>query len=146
MNDRAKPLPSLLRRTADRLDLGAHYEWGHMGRCNCGHLVQTVTSLTSRQIASAVEHRLDEWTEHARDYCEMTGSPVEDLFAALSDVGFGHRDVMALEYLNDPRVVARLGERGRRLRRNFAPDVSLYMRTLADLIEETQQPVATLPA
>ncbi len=146
MNERNRPLPSLLRRTADRLDSGAPYEWGHMGRCNCGHLVQTVTSMTSRQIASAVEHRLDEWTEHARDYCQMTGSPVDDLFQALAEVGFNHQDVMALEYLKDPRVLSRLGERGRKLRRNHAPDVSLYMRTLADLIEESQRPVAALQA
>ena len=83
-----------------------------------------------------MNHQLDEWSEHARDYCEQTGSPVEDLFTALAEVGFSHRDVMALEYLNDPRVRAELGERGQALRRNHAPDVSLYMRTLANVIEK----------
>lgn len=135
MSRNLDPLPDLLRRTADRLDAGAHYEWGHMGRCNCGHLVQTVTHMTSREISRAVEHKLDEWTEHARDYCEMTGSPVDDLFAALAEVGFDHRDVMQLEYLSDPRVLERLGSRGRKLRRNHVPDVTLYMRTLAEVIE-----------
>lgn len=146
MSNHKKPIADLLRETADRLDGGARYEWGHMGRCNCGHLVQTLTEMTDRQIAESVNHQLDEWSEHARDYCEQTGSPVEDLFTALAEVGFSHRDVMALEYLNDPRVRAELGERGQGLRRNYAPDVSLYMRTLADVIEKEQSKLVSSSA
>lgn len=135
MANHKKPIVDLLRKTAERLDDGARYEWGHMGRCNCGHLVQTLTDMTDRQIAEKVEHQLDEWSEHAKVYCTQTGTPVEELFRALEEVGFSHRDVVALEYLSDNRVRSRLGEQGRRLRRNHAPDVSLYMRTLADVIE-----------
>lgn len=137
MASHEKNISELLRATAERLDQGARYEWGHMGRCNCGHLVQTLTNMTDREIAASVEYKLDEWSEHARDYCENTHSPVEDLFRTLAEVGFSHTDVMALEYLNDPRVVSRLGVKGRNLRRNFAPDVSLYMRTLAAVLDET---------
>lgn len=136
MANQEKSISELLRATAERLDQGARYEWGHMGRCNCGHLVQTLTSMTDREIAASVEYKLDEWSEHARDYCENSQSPVEDLFRTLAEVGFSHTDVMSLEYLNDPRVVSRLGVKGRSLRRNFAPDVSLYMRTLAAVLEE----------
>ena len=140
MNTQEK-LPTLLRQTAHRLDTGAHYEWGHMGRCNCGHLVQTLTEKSSREISQVVDQRLDEWTEYANDYCQTTGSPVDSLFEALAEVGFFHSDVVALEYLSDPRVLARLGSRGQKLRKNHAPDVSLDMRTLADLIEEGAKPV-----
>ena len=133
-----KPLVSLLRETADRLDNGARYEWGHMGRCNCGHLVQTLTDLTDREIAQSVNYQLDEWSEHAKDYCSQTGSQVDDLFRALADVGFEYRDVMSLEYLSDPRVLAALRPDRKKLRRNFAPDVSLYMRTLADILDQDQ--------
>ncbi len=110
-----------------------------MGRCNCGHLVQTLTSMSAREIAESIDHQLDEWSEHAKDYCETSGKKVDDLFRALAEVGFDHRDVMALEYLNDPGVLAKLGERGRRLRRNHRPDVILYLRTLADLREQGTQ-------
>lgn len=137
-------LPQLLRQTADRLEAGAHYEWGHMGRCNCGHLVQTVTKLSAREIAQTVDDQLDEWTEHAKDRCQVTGNRVEDLFLALAEVGFGRQDVMSLEYLNDPRVLRRLG--ATHLRRNHRPDVALYMRTLAEIIEETPAPVAAARA
>lgn len=131
-----EPLVSLLRQTAERLDDGARYEWGHMGRCNCGHLVQTLTNLTDREIAATANHQLDEWSEHAKDYCSQTGSRVDDLFLALAEVGFQHKDVMASEYLNDPRVLASLRPNKKRLRRNDASDVSLYMRALADILEE----------
>ena len=133
-----RALSELLNETADRLDAGARYEWGHMGRCNCGHLVQTLTQMSDRQIAEAVNHQLDEWTEHAKLYCEQTGATVEELFRALEEVGFTHRDVMALEYLSDPRGLKSLGKRGQSLRRNYAPDVSLYMRTLAKLMAESE--------
>lgn len=139
MSNHNKPIVDLLRKTAERLDGGARYEWGHMGRCNCGHLVQTITDLTDRQIAESVNHQLDEWSEHAKDYCAQTGSLVDDLFTALAEVGFSHEDVIALEYLSDKRVLSQLGPQGRQLRRNYAPDVSLYMRTLADVIEKEKR-------
>lgn len=139
MSNKKAPIVHILRETADRLDQGARYEWGHMGRCNCGHLVQTLTDLSDREIARAVDYRLDEWTEYAKDYCPDTGSPLEDLFQALAEVGFTPHDIMRLERLSDPRVVAALGPKGQRLRRNSPPDVSLYMRTLADVIAKEEQ-------
>ena len=139
MSNKKEPIVHLLRQTADRLDEGARYEWGHMGRCNCGHLVQTLTALSDREISRAVDYQLNEWTEYAKDYCPNTGSAVEDLFRTLAEVGFTHTDVMRLETLTDPRVVAALGRQGQHLRKNWAPDVSLYMRTLADVIESEAQ-------
>ena len=129
-------LISALRATADRLDDGAVYEWGHMGRCNCGHLVQTVTEMTDYEIARAVDHQLDEWSEYANDYCAGTGEHVEDLFVALGEFGFDHRDVIDLENLANARVLTRLPPDRPHLRRNNPRDVSLYMRTLADILQD----------
>lgn len=143
MQIKTRSLPNLLRTTATRLEEGAQYEWGHMGRCNCGHLVQTLTSLDSRQIAEKVNHQLDEWTEHAQTYCQQTGSPVDEIFEELAKVGFSHKDVMALEHLNDSRVLKHLGNKGVKLRRNQRQDVSLYMRTLAEVIEKEKELVST---
>jgi hypothetical protein len=129
-------LINALRETAARLEGGAKYEWGHMGRCNCGHLVQTVTQLTDHEIAQAVDFELDEWSEYAQDYCAGTGHKVDNLFVILQDVGFSYQDVIHLENLSDTRVLDRL-EGGRRyLRRNRVEDVTLYMLTLADMLEE----------
>lgn len=134
-----RPDPTLidaLRQTADRLDAGAVYEWGHMGRCNCGHLVQTVTRLTDTEIVESIDHQLTEWTEHAESFCAGTSYKVDDLFHALDRIGFSHRDVIALENLSDPKVLRRLPDERRYLSRNSVPDVSVYMRTMAELLEE----------
>jgi hypothetical protein len=129
-------LIGVLRQTANRLASGARYEWGHMGRCNCGHLVQTITNMTDHEIAQSVDFELDEWSEYAKDYCEGSGHKVDDLFIILEDVGFSYQDVIHLENLSDMRVLDRL-EGGRRyLQRNRVEDVTLYMQTLADMLEE----------
>ncbi|MCB0107603.1 MAG: hypothetical protein KDE53_16900 [Caldilineaceae bacterium] len=133
MTQSTPELVQALRVTAQRLRDGAHYEWGHMGRCNCGHLVQTITAMTSREIVESIDFAMDEWSEHAKDYCEGTGHKVDDLFLTLQQIGFDYRDVMQLENLTDQRVLTRLGQH---LRRNCVTDVTLYMTTLADILEE----------
>ena len=125
-----------LRETACRLEAGARYEWGHMGRCNCGHLVQSLTDMTDYEIVQSIDFELSEWTEHAQDYCEGTTRKVDDLFDTLHQVGFNRQDVIHLEYLSDQRVLRRLDPAQRRLRKNQAEDVSLYMNTLAIMLEE----------
>jgi hypothetical protein len=130
-------LINALRETAQRLKAGARYEWGHMGRCNCGHLLQTVTAKTDYEIVKTINFELDEWTEYANDYCPGTGQRVEDLFASLSNVGFNREDVIHLENLSDKRVLNRLSNGvPRHLRRNNVDDVSLYLTTMADILEE----------
>ncbi|MCX6048691.1 MAG: hypothetical protein NT075_26615 [Chloroflexi bacterium] len=125
-----------LQTTAQRLAEGAKYEWGHMGRCNCGHLVQTITGMSDYEIVKSIDFQLDEWTEHAQDYCEQTGHKVEDLFTTLANVGFSRDDVIHLENLSDTRVLDHLPRERRYLRRNCAEDAVLYMQTLAALLEE----------
>lgn len=123
-----------LRATAARLQGGARYEWGHMGRCNCGHLVQTLTQMSDRQIVASIDHQLDEWTEHATDLCGQTNSKVEDLFRLLSEKGLERRDLIHLENLTDRDVLARLG--GGHLRRNRREDAVAYMTAMAEMLEE----------
>lgn len=133
-------LINALRKTAERLEGGAKYEWGHMARCNCGHLVQTLTDMSDYEIAKSVDFKLDEWSEYAQDYCKGTGHKVDDLFLTLQNVGFSHEDVVRLENLSDKRVLTRLGDGPCYLRRNKVDDVTRYMYTLADLLEEETVP------
>lgn len=125
-----------LRETTARLAGGAKYEWGHMARCNCGHLVQTLTNMTDHEIAQSVDFELDEWSEYAKDYCEGSGHKVDDLLIILQGVGFSHQDVIHLENLSDTRVLDHLPGGRRYLQRNRVEDVTLYMQTLADMLEE----------
>lgn len=125
-----------LRETACRLEAGARYEWGHMGRCNCGHLVQSLTDLSDVEIVASIDFKVSEWSEHANDYCEGTSRKVDDLFEILEQTGFTREDVIHLEYLSDQEVLRKLEGDKRHLRRNKVEDVSLYMNTLADMLEE----------
>jgi hypothetical protein len=124
-----------LRSTADRLAEGARYEWGHVGRCNCGHVAQTLTDLDDRQILRIFGQDLGEWTEHARSRCADTNRDLVALFDVLHTAGMSHEDVLHLENLSDPRILARLPEDARDLRRNERSDVVCYLRAYADLLE-----------
>lgn len=124
-----------LRSTADRLAEGARYEWGHVGRCNCGHVAQTLTDLDDRQILRIFGQDLGEWTEHARSRCATTNRDLVQLFDVLHTAGMSHEDVLHLENLSDPRILARLPEGARDLRRNEREDVVRYLRAYADSLE-----------
>lgn len=131
-----KPLIDALRQSAERIATGNRYEWGHVGRCNCGHLVQSISRKTDTEIMRSFGPQLDEWTEHANDYCALTGTPIDDLFADLEAVGFFRDDVQHLEYLTDRTVLKRLPQDRKHLKRNRRDDVVLYMTTMAELLEE----------
>ena len=126
----------LLRTTAQSLEKSSKYAWGHVGCCNCGHLIQSVTQLSSSQIIQiAQQSYLDEWTEYANDYCPTTGSQVEDLIHSLIKEGFDRSDIHHIEYLSDKKVLDALPGGFRYLRKNNKHDVALYMRTWAGLLE-----------
>jgi hypothetical protein len=127
---------NILRRTAESIESSSKYAWGHVGMCNCGHLVQSVTALSSSQIIrKAQECYLDEWSEYANDYCTTTGSHVDDLINALIKEGFASDDIHHIEYLSDKSVLHALPSGFRYLQKNDKYDVALYMRTWAALLE-----------
>ena len=78
-----KRLIRALKSTAKALDNGHQYEWGHMGRCNVGCLVQNLTGKSDVEIAKTVDFELDEWSEYANDYCNRTNTKFDDLFLNL---------------------------------------------------------------
>lgn len=135
-----QPLIKALRESASNLQQGARYEWGHVGRCNCGHLVQAVTRKSASEIYRSFDVQLDEWTEHAQEFCPTTNRSVEDILDELIAIGFERKDVRHLEYLSDDAVLQRLPEERRFLRRNAREDVVLYLSTMAEMLEEELVP------
>ena len=132
-------LVDALRATSTRLeDTNAAYQWGHMGQCNAGHLIQTITGMSSFQIVESVDFQLDEWSEHAMDYCSCTGSKVDDIFLTMERYGMSHSDIVKLENLSDKAILDNLSGGFRYLRRNIREDVIEYMRSFADLLESSQ--------
>ena len=131
-----KKLINALQIAIRQLKAGAPYEWGHVGRCNCGHLVQALVGISAGEIYRNFGQELDEWSEHSRDYCGVSGTPVEVLFDQLHAVGFSAEDIHHLEYLSDPKVLRALPGGFRHLRRNSRDDLTLYMETLVVLIAQ----------
>ena len=107
-----------------------------MGQCNAGHLIQTLTGLSSFEIVESIDFQLDEWSEHAIDYCSNTGCKVDDIFLTIEKHGMAHEDIVKLENLSDRKVLNNLDGGFRHLERNNRNDVIDYMNSFADLLEK----------
>lgn len=140
---------------ADDIESGAAYQWGHVGQCNVGHIVQHLTGLSDREILAAFEQTLSEWRDHAAEYfdlavgdeplattalleerCPRAAVTLEKIYQTFHQAGLTATDIGNIEYLSDPTVLAHLPpERRHRLRRNNRHDVALYLRTYAQLLQ-----------
>lgn len=136
----ARPKPALinaLRKTAKKLQHHANYQWGHMGSCNCGHLVQEVTQLSKAQIHEyAMQTRGGDWSEQSMDYCPTSGYLMDQVISIMLDAGMDIIDFKHLERLSDPEILKRLPFEERNLRYNHREDVVKYMNAWADELEE----------
>ncbi|MGB3851554.1 MAG: hypothetical protein WA958_16420 [Tunicatimonas sp.] len=136
----AKPrleLIQALRKTAQKIADSNHYQWGHMGSCNCGHLVQEVTQLTRAEIHDyAMRTRGGDWSEQALDYCPTSGYLMDQVISIMLDAGLEVEDFRHLERLSDRAVLRRLPQQERFLQHNQREDVAKYLRTWASLLEE----------
>ena len=129
-------LVEALRETARRLENGNHYAWGNHGSCNCGNLLQVLTRLESAEILRYSRFGTGEWTELSIDYCETTDAPIALLMKKLGEVGLTPSDIHCIEYLEDKEVLKRLPGGFRWLKRNNREDVIVYMKTMAEMLEE----------
>lgn len=138
-------LVSLLRETADRIETGASYQWSHFGKCNCGHLAQSITRLSAEEIHKRTFQKLEEWSEIPEEYCGITGFHLDYVVDALFEVGLTRDDIRHLEDLSDLKVLRRLPNGRRYLQRNQRADAVLYFRTWADtLASELPDPKLTV--
>ena len=136
----ARPTPELiiaLRKTAKKLQHNANYQWGHMGSCNCGYLVQEVTQLSKAQIHEyAMQTRGGDWSEQSMDYCPTSGYLMDQVISIMLNAGMEIADFKHLERLSDPEILKRLPIEERNLRYNHRDDVIKYMTTWAERLEE----------
>ncbi len=131
-----------LRATARRLAAGSSYQWGHLGQCNCGHLVQTVCRIAPAQIHRLALEREGDWEALANAYCPTSGLAIDQVIEELMGLGLTRDDIGHLEKLDDPAVLAALPGGHRWLRRNAREDVVLYMQTWAALLELSVEAMA----
>lgn len=125
----------ILRNTATRLAGNLHYAWGHMGSCNCGHLVQEVTELSKAEIHAYAMQRYGDWSTQVREYCPSSGLPIDWIIEQLLAAGFTTRELHELEYLENDQVLKFLPGGKRWLARNKREDVVAYLQAWADKLE-----------
>jgi hypothetical protein len=132
-----------LRTTAKKLENGHRYEWGHMGNCNCGNLVQTITSFSRAEIQEYALQKRGGWSEQLIDYCPTSGYPMDMIIGKMIEFGFTAQDLRHLEWLSDKTVLAKSGRTN--LNRNLKSDTILYLNSWADLIEDSLLKSIQLP-
>lgn len=115
--------------------MGATYQWGHFGACNCGHLAQTLTRLSREEIHRAAVERARDWGDAALEHCPTSGYPLDHIVTQILAAGFTLDDIGHLEELDDRRVLAELPEDRRHLRKNHREDVIAYLLAWADRLE-----------
>lgn len=135
----AKPTVELieaLRLTALRLKNGSYYAWGHHGACNCGNLVQVVTSFSKEEILRYSHTGTGEWTELAMEFCPVTNAPLTLVITRLEQIGLTPTDIHNIEYLADKEVLLNLSGGFRWLKRNKKEDAIAYFESFANLLED----------
>ena len=136
MKTPSTPLVEALRRTADRLERPeTRYSWSHQGNCNCGHLAQTLTRLAPEQIHAWAIEKQGDWADKAVERCGVSEHPIDAVLSAMSGAGMTPTDIVHLERLSHPDVLALLPAGQRWLQRNRREDVVWYMRAWADLLQ-----------
>jgi hypothetical protein len=123
-----------LRATAQRLERENHYQWGHMGYCNCGYLAQEINKIHPAVIHKSAMNHSGDWREQLREYCPVSGLPMDQIIVQMEKVGFSIQDLINLERLEDRNVLKKAGVS--HLRHNHKSDVLIYLRAWADLLEE----------
>jgi hypothetical protein len=134
METRKEKLLHAIRNAADKIAQSPDYEWGHMGRCNCGHLARELTPLSDAEIQRMAMEKYGDWAEQVLDFCPGSGLSMDWLISELCSYGLSQRDLIDLERLSNQDVLERTGRND--LQRYRAGDVSLYMQHWASWLEE----------
>ena len=144
----AAPHPRLidaLRETAERLRGDSDYKWSNYGLCNCGHLAQTVTNRTPKEIHEAAQQRAGDWGQQALEYCGQTGLEMDHILQMLLDLGLTRSDIRDIERLSNIDVLRRMGGMATGVTHFARTDAIAYFEAWADLLEE-QLPLDLLMA
>lgn len=132
-----------IRQTAKKIGKSEDYQWGHMGACNCGFLVQEITHLNKSEIHQRAMQGFGDWTEQLNDYCPTSGLPMDDVISVLLRFGFDIDDLKHLERLSDKKILERLPTE-RHLAHNRKQDVATYLNTWASVLEDALTDQITL--
>ena len=130
-------LKKILQETSNRLKKDeTPYSWGHFGKCNCGHLAQTVTKLTSKEIHESASFLGGDWGVRVEEYCPVSRFLIDDIIRKLLTLGLEHEDIIHLENLSDKNVLGKIPGQPTYLDRNSKEHAILYFDALIELIDD----------
>ena len=140
-------LIAALRRTANRIEKGSLYQWGHMGSCNCGNLAQELTTFTKAEIHEFAMQGRGDWREQVEEYCSTSQLPMDMLIAGMLQKGLTTSDLQHLERLSDQQILKRIPlQRRDQMLHNRRDDVVLYLNEWAKMLEEEWLEATEVPA
>jgi len=129
-------LIAAFRKTITKLKNNAPYEWGHMGACNCGNLVQEITRLSKAEIHQYAMQKSGDWNDQLIDYCPTSGYPMDLMISKLIEAGLTIDELKHLERLSDPKVLSLIElPKKHQLQKNRKEDVILYLETWTIILE-----------
>lgn len=135
MTSKKQKLVTALHKTANKLEHGQKYQWGHMGSCNCGNLAQELTNLSKAEIHRyALLSRSGDWADQVSAFCPNSGLHMDIIIEEMLRAGLTREDLINLERLSDKKVLSSLPIDERHLEHNKKSDVVKYLRAWADLL------------
>ena len=141
MKDKRENLVLVLQETISRLEKKeCDYQWTNQGKCNCGHLIQTVTGKTSASIHKIAINSQGEWTDHAKNYCASSGLHVDDLIDELLKIGLSLDQIPHLEYLSSPKIIKYIPKSMQPLNHKNKEDLIFYLRTWKKVLKTELSP------
>lgn len=128
---------NVLRETARRMSSGADYNWCHMGRCNCGHIAQTITRKSPQEIHEMALLKSGDWKDQSIEHCGSTGYTIDHIIDSILAYGLKRKDLAHIERLSDPAIRSHIPfEKRKNLNFKNREDVILYFNTWAKMIED----------
>ncbi len=134
----------LLKDTAEKIRNSSHYQWGHMGSCNCGHLFQVATGLAKADIHKLAMEKAGDWRDKIDNHCDTSGYRVDRLITEMIALGFTLTELEELERLENKKVLGFLGRPA--MKHNDPNDVALYLEAWAELEAKNETEQALEPA
>ena len=136
MSEASRKLINAIKKAAKKLRSNSAYSWGHLGSCNCGHLVQSLTKLSKDEIHEAALEKTGDWSELSRNYCDNSGLKIDKIIKIMLNEGLNLEDIEYLENLSDPRIIRKMKVDIKSLRRNDPLFVVNYLEVWAEILEE----------
>jgi len=130
-------LKNAINQTVERLkNDSTPYQWGHFGQCNCGHLAQTITEKSSREIHQSASLKGGDWGVRAEEYCAVSRYLIDDIIRQLLTIGLEQEDIVHLENLSDPKILQYISGNPSHLERHSKEDAIKYLEAMSAFIDE----------